>query len=142
MDNSTSVHTASCCCQEIWHHETHLGQVGKRGKDQIRSMWNGNHLCASIPVFRHRAPFQRPPYAINATPIIIYARVSSTKQKEAGDLAHQIKQLKEYCPNYDKVIQDVPSGLNFNRRGSYVPSGRRRVWKCRKSYGHLQRQSD
>ena len=48
--------------------------------------------------------------------IIIYDQVSSTKLKEAGDLAHQIKQLKEYCPNYDKVIQDVASGLNFKRR--------------------------
>ena len=45
---------------------------------------------------------------------IIYARVSSRKQKE--DLERQIKHLQEKFPGY-KVIKDVASGLNFERKG-------------------------
>ena len=49
--------------------------------------------------------------------IYLYARVSSSKQKEAGDLTRQIETLKEYCTSYDRVVADVASGLNFKRRG-------------------------
>ena len=45
---------------------------------------------------------------------IIYARVSSTKQKE--DLKRQIKFVKQKFPDY-KVIKDIGSGFNFERRG-------------------------
>jgi len=48
---------------------------------------------------------------------IIYGRVSSSKQKSAGDLDRQLETLKSYCPNYSKIITDVGSGLNFHRRG-------------------------
>lgn len=44
----------------------------------------------------------------------IYARVSSSKQKE--DLERQVKYIKNRYPDY-KVITDIASGLNFNRRG-------------------------
>lgn len=44
----------------------------------------------------------------------IYARVSSTKQK--NDLERQVAALKEAYPSFD-VIQDVGSGINFRRRG-------------------------
>lgn len=49
--------------------------------------------------------------------IYLYARVSSSKQKEAGDLARQIESLNEYCKDYDRIVADVASGLNFKRRG-------------------------
>jgi predicted site-specific integrase-resolvase len=49
--------------------------------------------------------------------VYLYARVSSSKQKEAGDLARQIESLKTHCKDYDRVIADVASGLNFKRRG-------------------------
>ena len=48
---------------------------------------------------------------------VLYARVSSQKQKEAGDLEHQIDLLKQKYPAHDKIISDVASGLNFKRRG-------------------------
>lgn len=48
---------------------------------------------------------------------ILYARVSSPKQKAAGDLDRQIELLKQEFPNHDKVISDVASGLNFKRKG-------------------------
>ena len=44
----------------------------------------------------------------------IYARVSSTKQKE--DLLRQIEFMKEIYPNYE-IIQDIGSGINFERSG-------------------------
>ena len=49
--------------------------------------------------------------------VILYARVSSTKQCDAGDLERQIGTLKNYYPTYDKLISDVGSGLNFRRKG-------------------------
>jgi len=45
---------------------------------------------------------------------IIYARVSSHKQKD--DLQRQIKFLKKYHPNY-QIIKDIGSGINFQRKG-------------------------
>lgn len=49
--------------------------------------------------------------------IVIYARVSSSKQKDAGDLQRQVDMLKEKRPEHHKVITDVASGLNFKRKG-------------------------
>ena len=46
---------------------------------------------------------------------IIYARVSSAKQKE--DLGRQRDDLITAYPEYDRVITDVGSGVNFNRKG-------------------------
>lgn len=45
---------------------------------------------------------------------IIYARVSSKKQKD--DLDRQIKFLRTQRPDY-QVITDIGSGINFNRKG-------------------------
>lgn len=47
---------------------------------------------------------------------IVYARVSSQKQRKAGDLQRQIDALVERHPDY-KVIYDVGSGINFKRTG-------------------------
>jgi len=44
----------------------------------------------------------------------IYARVSSTKQKE--DLKRQVALLKKQYPKYT-VITDIASGINFKRKG-------------------------
>lgn len=45
---------------------------------------------------------------------IIYARVSSSKQKE--DLQRQIEMLRRNYPNHE-VYSDVGSGLNYKRKG-------------------------
>lgn len=47
---------------------------------------------------------------------VIYARVSSPKQRQAGDLERQVTALQEAYPNHD-VIRDVGSGVNFKRKG-------------------------
>jgi len=49
--------------------------------------------------------------------VILYARVSSSKQKENGSLQRQVERLKEYCPRYTRIIQEVGSGLNYNKKG-------------------------
>jgi predicted site-specific integrase-resolvase len=46
---------------------------------------------------------------------ILYARVSSTKQKE--DLGRQRSDLITAYPKHDRVITDIGSGVNFNRKG-------------------------
>ncbi len=50
--------------------------------------------------------------------IVIYSRVSSRNQKD--DLINQIEFLKQYCNskgyNITKIIQDIGSGLNYNRK--------------------------
>ena len=47
---------------------------------------------------------------------IVYARVSSAKQKQSGDLDRQISSLRTHYPEYT-LIQDVGSGINFTRPG-------------------------
>ena len=46
---------------------------------------------------------------------ILYARVSSEKQK--GDLERQTEQIKQEAKNWDQIITDVGSGLNWKRKG-------------------------
>jgi predicted site-specific integrase-resolvase len=48
------------------------------------------------------------------TEVIGYARVSSSKQKQ--DLERQIQYIRDHYET-SSIIQDVGSGLNFNRRG-------------------------
>ena len=52
---------------------------------------------------------------------VIYARVSSQKQKMSGDLDHQSQRLSEYCAKHnlyvEHIIKDVGSGLNDKRIG-------------------------
>lgn len=52
---------------------------------------------------------------------VIYARVSTHKQKERGDLQRQIDNLKLFAIDQNPVnllvISDVASGLNDNRKG-------------------------
>ena len=49
---------------------------------------------------------------------VIYARVSTHKQK--NDLANQVLQLIEHCDThnikYDKIYQEVASGIDFERK--------------------------
>ena len=51
---------------------------------------------------------------------VIYARVSTHKQAERGDLEHQINKVKLYAVEHDvrnlQVLSDVGSGLNDNRK--------------------------
>lgn len=52
---------------------------------------------------------------------IIYARVSTHKQKNRGDLERQIRDVEQYVAYHNPrnliTIQDVGSGLNDNRKG-------------------------
>ena len=52
---------------------------------------------------------------------IIYARVSTHKQKARGDLERQIQYVKDYViyqnPTNLEIIKDVGSGLNDSRKG-------------------------
>jgi len=47
---------------------------------------------------------------------ILYARVSSTKQKDKGDLERQCKMLTDKYPE-GELIKDIGSGINFKRKG-------------------------
>lgn len=51
---------------------------------------------------------------INKKENICYCRVSSKKQSE--DLERQIDYMRDLYPNY-RIISDIGSGLNFNRKG-------------------------
>ncbi|MGQ4911378.1 MAG: IS607 family transposase, partial [Candidatus Thorarchaeota archaeon] len=65
----------------------------------------------------HRDPIERPTKERCA----IYARVSSHRQKNDGDLDRQLKTLTKVCRRRFKssplVFTDVGSGLNMRRRG-------------------------
>lgn len=51
---------------------------------------------------------------------VIYARVSSSRQKKAGDLKRQIETIKDYCLHHNfcviKTYSDVGSGLKDTRK--------------------------
>jgi len=53
--------------------------------------------------------------------VAIYVRVSTHKQRDAGNLERQKQRLIEYCKKHglvvDKVIEDVASGINERRKG-------------------------
>lgn len=57
----------------------------------------------------------------NSKKDIIYARVSTNKQKSRGDLDRQVSSIEKYViyhnPNNLEVITDVGSGLNDKRKG-------------------------
>ncbi|MFX1293874.1 MAG: IS607 family transposase [Promethearchaeota archaeon] len=86
----------------------------------------GNHrryTLAQIQSFREResrVPHNSPrtPPAVRA---VTYARVSSSLQKQRGDLQRQVDELPRYCTRHGltllKSIQDVGSGLNDTRKG-------------------------
>lgn len=52
---------------------------------------------------------------------VTYARVSSQKQKNSGDLDRQSQRLSEYCAKHnlyvEHIIKDCGSGLNDKRNG-------------------------
>ncbi|MGV9204533.1 MAG: recombinase family protein [Promethearchaeia archaeon] len=52
---------------------------------------------------------------------VLHGRVSSHKQSKRGDLARQVKHLKEHAHHYGfeiyRVYKDVGSGLNAKRKG-------------------------
>jgi len=52
---------------------------------------------------------------------VIYARVSSHKQKKDGNLDRQVERLRAYCSargyRVVDVIADIASGLNEDRKG-------------------------
>lgn len=52
--------------------------------------------------------------------VVIYAGVSSTKQKADGNLARQVERLKEYAQQHgyqvSRVFQEQASGINENRK--------------------------
>jgi len=82
----------------------------KSGKIKVTRIGNGyyDYDEASIYAFLNVIPDR-----VN----IIYARVSTYKQKT--DLSNQVSQLVNYCNTnnikYDKVYQEIASGINFDR---------------------------
>jgi len=87
-----------------------------RVTQQTLRNWSDEGLIGS-----QRTPSGRYKYAIPreggdaaSKESIIYARVSSSKQK--GDLARQVDFLRNKFPHH-RVVTDVGSGVNFKRKG-------------------------
>lgn len=81
-----------------------IQQAGKRRLYDIASV--RKHMGCKEPQKAPAKDFQG----------ILYARVSSRHQEEAGDLQRQIDALRAQFPTHE-VIKDVGSGLNFKRSG-------------------------
>ena len=91
------------------------GQHRQYDYHQIKAFTNANKpssAARSPPPSPQHPPRQR---------AIVYGRVSSSLQKNRGDLDRQLAELHQYChhQNYQliKTLQDVGSGLNDNRKG-------------------------
>jgi putative resolvase len=82
----------------------------KSGKILVTKKGNGYYDYDNESVFKFLNKEER----IN----IIYARVSTFKQK--NDLANQVLNIVNYCNNnnikYDKILQEVASGVDFDRK--------------------------
>lgn len=98
---------------------TTLAKWSKAGK--IRSIRTGDYDLAP---HRYYLPDILNQLGISATDehrtprfTILYARVSSHKQEEAGDLQRQIDSLKAAVPTHDRIISDIASSINFQRKG-------------------------
>ncbi|TXT53567.1 MAG: DNA binding domain-containing protein, excisionase family [Candidatus Thorarchaeota archaeon] len=76
----------------------------------------GNHRRIPVReiarILHGTSPQKTPP-----THPAVYARVSSHRQKAAGDLKRQVEELCQHCSTPPKVFKDVGSGLNMHRRG-------------------------
>jgi len=89
---------------------TCLAKWGDDGLVRIRRMDGGKRLYHSGDIDRKLGCTEP---ESDEKEKIIYARVSSSKQK--GDLERQVKDLKENYPNH-KVYRDIGSGLNYKRK--------------------------
>lgn len=81
----------------------HCARYGRRGK----RLYDVAQLCEHLGVDVNRIIRDK------KSRCIIYARVSSSHQKE--DLQRQIQDLQSVYPGHD-VISDIGSGLNFKRK--------------------------
>ncbi|ACV61756.1 regulatory protein MerR [Desulfofarcimen acetoxidans DSM 771] len=65
--------------------------------------------------------FEGKKYSRIQNTVFLYARVSTQKQADAGNLDRQIRRLTEYASNNKYAIQavfrDIANGLNENRKG-------------------------
>jgi len=90
----------------------------KKGKIKAVRSPSGRYLIPRSEVARFRAEEEKKVEKIRA---VIYARVSSNKQKEQGDLDRQVELLKKYASERGylvvDVIADTGSGLKEKRRG-------------------------
>ena len=75
-----------------------------QGEIEFFTTLHGHHRYKIIPQHANHRNIEK----------IIYARVSSSKQKK--DLAKQIQFIQQRFPKYT-VIQDIGSGFNFERKG-------------------------
>ena len=80
------------------------------GQKRERSDSFDDHLCASIPVFRHRAPFQRPPYAINA---LSSSTLESRQQNKRSRVISGVK-----SSNSKNTVQTTTNPSRTLRQGS------------------------
>ena len=82
-----------------------------KGKVDYRQTPGGVRLYSEDDI---KNVFKGPTEDTNEKENIIYARVSSSHQKE--DLERQVQDLHSKYPNH-RIIKDIGSGLNFERKG-------------------------
>ena len=100
-------------------HPNTLRKYADEGKIQIIKNEAGQRLYdveAYIRGAAHASRSSRVPGETpgNATSLVCYCRVSSSKQKD--DLQRQIQYMQSLYPKAE-VVKDIASGLNFKRKG-------------------------
>lgn len=90
------------------HYQT-LNNMVNRGSIEVRRR-EGSKLMYNLDKYLRENNMSEKVEKYN----ICYCRVSSAKQKK--DLERQVEMMKKRYPDY-KIIKDVASGLNFERKG-------------------------
>ncbi len=98
----TRLYSISSQCLRTWHGKGEINAIRLNG-DKGKRLYKVSDIIHRLGVQsqqKHR---------------ILYARVSSSKQKE--DLQRQIDDLKLEYPEHQCVYKDIASGANFKRQG-------------------------
>jgi len=86
-------------------------RAGKLGAKRVGKLW-------MIPESELKRFLGEKPSEVRA---VVYARVSSHKQKKDGNLDRQVERLRAYCSargyRVIDVVTDIASGLNEDRKG-------------------------
>lgn len=105
------------CCANTLRRWTDEGQITAH---RANGTGNRTYDVDDLNRFLGKMPSEPAPKDAGVVKVAVYCRVSTSDQKQHGDLDRQKLRLLEYCSNkkyaVEYIFEEVGSGLNDNRR--------------------------